>query len=206
MAQAPGVSTVRGQSPAGTGSVRAHYESRAGVDRYAAETVSHQRARYAGPTHIKPEDCYLPVANTANARGERKPVSSWQTFWWEQDRLRATRYEISRRGWRGESFYPPGPPYYHPTWGYHPTCWRRFPPVCHECPPDPWAAETAVPMEQEGMTAPPPEPGGEAVPPAPPAGAESPMPGVEAPAIEQQGHRSSSWRSGARSAGWFGRR
>ena len=26
------------------------------------------------------------------------------------------------------------PPLFDANWGYHPTCWRRFPPICNPCP------------------------------------------------------------------------
>lgn len=26
------------------------------------------------------------------------------------------------------------PPFFQTNWGYHPTCWRRFPPLCNPCP------------------------------------------------------------------------
>jgi hypothetical protein len=81
-----------------------------------------------------------------------------------------------------QTFYPPAAPLFHPTWGYHQTCWRRFPPL-PPCPPaDLWlmpgACETVIPGElplgtilpqplapETPPTPPAPSPGAESVPP-----------------------------------------
>ncbi len=31
--------------------------------------------------------------------------------------------------------HPECPPFCDPNFGYHPTCWRKFPPICRPCPP-----------------------------------------------------------------------
>lgn len=31
--------------------------------------------------------------------------------------------------------HPECPPFFEANWGYHPTCWRKFPPICNPCPP-----------------------------------------------------------------------
>ena len=66
-------------------------------------------------------DCYnghLPCC--ADVRGSRDRWRLWHT-----KKCREIHHE---------SFYPPVAPLFHPTWGYHQTCWRRFPPL-PPCPP-----------------------------------------------------------------------
>jgi len=61
--------------------------------------------------------------------------------------------------------HPECPPHFHPTWGYYPTCWRRFPDHCYHCPP---ANGANIPTHGEpvpnGSQTIPPEPGSSQTP------------------------------------------
>lgn len=80
----------------------------------------------------------------AKSRGLRR--------WWY-------RHNQARKGLQ----HPADPPFCKPNWGYHPTCWRRFPTICHPCPPA--GANGVVPQP----ATPPPSPTFTLHPAAPPA-------------------------------------
>ena len=60
-----------------------------------------------------------------------------------------------RRHWQRDKGleHPECPPFCDPNFGYHQTCWRKFPPIIRPCPPQlpceplhlPPAAETSIP-------------------------------------------------------------
>ena len=56
--------------------------------------------------------------------------------------------------------YPDGSPYWTANWGYYQTCWRKFPPLCRECPPP-------VDVNHSVPAAPTPLPDGNGLTPAP---------------------------------------
>lgn len=47
---------------------------------------------------------------------------------------------------------PECPPFCDPNFGYYPTCWRKFPPICRPCPPANCAPGYAPPAPGSSMS------------------------------------------------------
>jgi len=116
----------------------------------------------------------VPVASSLPAEPSRPTTRVYRRPLVKDDRSAIERYcdsqEVKRRDARRERYYrsfnhyrhlnhPVCPPNCSPTFGYYPTCWRRFPEEflwCPECPRDlPPAAVTAPAVP---VLAPPPVP------------------------------------------------
>ncbi len=126
--------------------------------------------------------CWL-AEQTARYRA-RNYNTSLKLHHWLSDqtyKFRFQNYATSRR-LQKRTYHEVAPPYWEPTYGYHQTCWRRFPECCDRCPP----ADALSPIpEGESPLASPLAPVPSTVPPVPmPDGEASPQPVPAPPANE----------------------
>ncbi len=131
------------------------------VEAYPASTTTtvHDASYYVGENAGTP-DFYCPTCRKKGLWSKlRDCVDS------KMQRLRQAWY-YKRHRQKTHIIHRIVPPYEAPNWGYHPTCWRSFPPVGDECPRGSVCGTVVTPYGTGG-----PVPDGQ-VPPAP--GSETP--------------------------------
>jgi hypothetical protein len=88
------------------------------VQGYPSPLTAGGQACLNGGGHGADCDCDTCGGGSWWSRTTRGIRQHWFRYWQKQKHLQ----------------HPEAPPFFEANWGYHPTCWRRFPPICDPCP------------------------------------------------------------------------